>query len=116
MYVVEVPVNLTQLTRSIALHASLTLITACGGGGGGSSGNAAAQGSNTDSGCIGFCATSSPANLTVANVQQVIAQAVQEAQARGILPLQGPHPCARTGLSPAHHHSATPSDRGSPGL
>ena len=77
--------NVAQLIRSIALLASLTLITACGGGGGGSSGNRAAQGSNADSGCTGFCATSSPANLTVANVQQVIAQAVQEAQSRGIL-------------------------------
>ncbi|MCK4742728.1 MAG: heme-binding protein [Sulfuriflexus sp.] len=75
--------NVAQLTRSIALLASLTLITACGGGGGGSGGNRAAQGSNADSGCTGFCATSSPANLTVTNVQQVIAQAALEASNRG---------------------------------
>lgn len=75
--------NVAQLTRSIALLASLTLITACGGGGGGgSSGNAAAQGSNADSGCTGFCATSSPANLTQADVGRIIAQAVNEADAR----------------------------------
>lgn len=77
--------NVAQLTRSIALLASLTLITACGGGGGGSSGNAAAQGSNADSGCTGFCATTSPANLTVTDVSNVISQAVQEATARGVL-------------------------------
>jgi len=77
-------VNVTNITRSILLLASLTLITACGGGGGGSKGNAAAQGSNFDSGCTGFCATNSPANLTVADVGTIISRAVQEAQARGV--------------------------------
>jgi len=76
-------VNVAKLTRSLALLVSLTLIAACGGGGGGSKGNAAAQGSNFDSGCTGSCATNSPANLTVADVQKVISQAVQEAQVRG---------------------------------
>ena len=76
--------NVAQLIRSIALLASLTLITACGGGGGGSSGNRAAQGSNADSGCTGFCATNSPANLTAADVQNVISQAVEEARVRGV--------------------------------
>ena len=79
--------NVAKFTRSITLLASLTLITACGGGGGGSSGSAAvqaAQGSNADSGCTGFCATTSPANLTVTDVGNIISQAVQEAQARGV--------------------------------
>ena len=76
--------NVAQLTRSIALLASLTLITACGGGGGGSKGNPAAQGSNFDSGCIGFCATNSPANLTATDVQNVISRAVQEATSQGV--------------------------------
>jgi len=77
-------VNVAQLIRSITLLASLTLITACGGGGGGSSGNPAAQGSNFDSGCTGFCATTTPSNLSVADVGNIISQAVQEAQARGV--------------------------------
>ena len=74
--------NFAQLTRGAALIASLTLITACGGGGGGGGGNAAAQGNNADSGCTGSCATTSPANLTQADVGQIIAQAVQEATGR----------------------------------
>ncbi len=76
--------NVAKFTRSIALLASLTLITACGGGGGGSKGNAAAQGSNFDSGCTGFCATNSPAFLTATDVGTVISRAVQEAQMRGV--------------------------------
>jgi len=81
-------VNVAKLTRSIALLASITLITACGGGGGGSKGSAAvqaAQGSNLDSGCTGFCATNSPAFLSSAEVGQIIAQAVNEAVARNVL-------------------------------
>jgi len=81
-------VNVAKLTRSIALLASLTLITACGGGGGGSNGSAAvqaAQGSNLDSGCTGSCATSMPANLTQADVGRIIAQAVNEAVGRNVL-------------------------------
>ena len=78
--------NVAKLTRSIMLLASLTLITACGGGGGGGSkGNAAAEGTNFDSGCTGFCATNSPANLTVSDVEKIIAQAVNEATARNVL-------------------------------
>ena len=76
--------NIAQLTRRIAQLASLTLITACGGGGSGSSGNPAAQGSNFDSGCTGFCATTTPSNLSVADVGTIISRAVQEAQARGV--------------------------------
>ena len=76
--------NTVQLTRSILLLASLTLITACGGGGGGGGGNPAAEGSNFDSGCTGFCATNSPANLTQADVGRIISQAVQEANSQGV--------------------------------
>jgi len=75
-------VNVAKITRSLALLASLTLIAACSGGGGGSKGNPAAQGSNFDSGCNGFCATNNPANLTQADVGRIIAQAVFEAQSR----------------------------------
>ncbi len=80
--------NVAKLTSSILLLASLTLITACGGGGGGGSGgskgNPVAQGSNFDSGCTGFCATTSPSNLTVTDVGNIISRAVQEAQGRGV--------------------------------
>ncbi|AXQ30997.1 hypothetical protein D0B54_20950 [Solimonas sp. K1W22B-7] len=51
------------------------LLAACGGGGGPSD----------DSGCTGSCATSNPQRLEVADVQRVIAQAVDEADARGAL-------------------------------
>jgi uncharacterized protein GlcG (DUF336 family) len=47
-------------------------LSSCGGGGG-----------IPDGGCTGFCATNTPSRLEVADVQQVIAQAVFEAQARG---------------------------------
>lgn len=78
--------NVRKIACGIALLSGLAFLTACGGGGGGgSSGNPAAEGSNFDSGCIGFCATNSPANLTVADVQNIISQAVQEANARGAL-------------------------------
>jgi len=78
-------VNVIQLTRSLVLLMGFTLLTACGGGGGGGS-SAASQGSNADSGCTGSCATDAAtrANLTVADVQQVIAQAVLEANTRGV--------------------------------
>lgn len=92
-----------QTTRSLALTTSIVILSACGGGGGGGSsgsnsvnvtanasvrscGNTqAGQGpSNFASNCNGSCASASPANLTVADVQQVIAQAVQEAVARNV--------------------------------
>jgi len=76
-------VNVAQLARSLVLLMGFTLLTACGGGGGGG-GNAAAQGSNADSGCTGSCATTTPANLTVADVETILSQAVQEATARGV--------------------------------
>lgn len=76
--------NLRALLHTGVTSLAILALTACGGGGGGEAGApAAAQASNLDSGCIGFCATSTPANLTVGDVQQVIAQAVQEATARG---------------------------------
>ena len=77
--------NIAKITRGMALLASLTLITACGGGGGGGGGSPAAQGTNLDSGCTGSCATSSPANLTSADVGAIISQAVQESTSQGVL-------------------------------
>jgi len=78
-------VNARQLTRSLVLLMGFTLLTACGGGGGGGS-SAASQGSNADSGCSGSCATDATtrANLTVADVETIISQAVQEATIRGV--------------------------------
>jgi len=52
----------------------LTLLAGCGGGGGGSGAG----------GCSGDCQPASPNALTVADVQQVLAQAVFEAQARNL--------------------------------
>lgn len=51
------------------------LLAACGGGGGGNP---------TSGGCTGSCEIDSPQRLEVADVQQVIAQAVAEAQAQNI--------------------------------
>jgi uncharacterized protein GlcG (DUF336 family) len=53
------------------LVVSASLLAGCGGGAGGGDG------------CSGGCEAASPNALTVADVQQVIAQAVAEAQARG---------------------------------
>ncbi|MDR3418042.1 MAG: heme-binding protein [Nevskia sp.] len=50
-------------------------VASCGGGGGGAPGG---------DGCTGYCQTNSPQRLEVAEVQQVIAQAVAEAQAQNI--------------------------------
>jgi uncharacterized protein GlcG (DUF336 family) len=62
------------LHRTAAVVASIALVlqvAACGGGGGGSG----------SGGCAGSCAATTTSALTVADVQQVIAQAVTEAQA-----------------------------------
>ena len=48
---------------------------ACGGGGG--------EGGGSPGGCTGGCATLAPVALSVPEVQRIISQAVQEAQARG---------------------------------
>lgn len=53
---------------------AFALLAGCGGGGGGGSGSG---------GCGGDCQAASPNALTIADVQQVVAQAVFEAQARG---------------------------------
>jgi uncharacterized protein GlcG (DUF336 family) len=51
----------------------LALLAACGGGG------------SDSSGCSGSCGSAAPVALTIAEVQQVVRQAVHEAQARGAL-------------------------------
>jgi len=62
--------------RHYAAAMLLALAAACGGGSG-SDGSVLGDG-----GCTGGCAAAVPTSLSVAEVQQVIAQAVQEAQAR----------------------------------
>ena len=67
-----------RLCFLLALGLGLGLgLDSCGGGG--SSG-----GSGPGSGCNGSCQTSSPQRLEVADVQQIIAQAVAEAQAQNV--------------------------------
>jgi len=71
-------VRLGELLRAGCIAACLAL-AACGGGGGGDGGVAAV-------GCAGNCPGNvvAPQALTVVEVESVIAQAVQEAQARGV--------------------------------
>jgi uncharacterized protein GlcG (DUF336 family) len=57
-----------------AAFALLALLAGCGGGGGGSGAG----------GCSGDCQVATPNALTVADVQQVLAQAIFEAQARSL--------------------------------
>ncbi len=71
---------MTARTRLVSLSAAIALIAACGGG-------SAPAPTNVDpgsppEGCDGFCADSTTA-LTVSDVEQVVAQAVAEAQAQG---------------------------------
>ncbi len=58
----------------LLLVATLALLAGCGGGGGGSG----------SGGCGGECQAATPNALTVGDVQQVIARAVAEAQARNL--------------------------------
>lgn len=62
--------------RRLAVMVLLALAAACGGGTGSSGGG------SSGGGCTGGCAAAVPTSLTVAEVQQMLAQAVQEAQAR----------------------------------
>lgn len=64
------------MKRITFLLSFILTLAACGGGGGS---NAVSSG-----GCDGSCQTSSPQRLEIADVQQVIAQAVAEAQAQKI--------------------------------
>ncbi len=81
----------------LAPVALIAVLTACGGGGKQGGESAAQQGGGAvpdnsggtpaptaQSDCTGSCATDNPQNLTVADVQQIIAQAVSEAQAQGV--------------------------------
>ncbi len=56
---------------------ALALLAACGGGSGGGSASVTGEG-----GCTGGCAAAVATSLSVAEVQQVLAQAIREAQAR----------------------------------
>ena len=67
------------MTTRIAVCLLVALLAACGGGAGGEGGPSAVGG------CSGGCGTAAPQALTVAEVQQVIRQAVQELGARGAL-------------------------------
>lgn len=59
-----------------------SLLGACGGGAGGGGGSTTGGAAST-TGCTGNCAATMPTNLTVADVNRVVSQAVQEAQTRG---------------------------------
>ena len=65
----------------IAAWLLLTMLAGCGGGAGGDGGPTIGGGS----GCTGGCALATPTALTVAEVNRILSQAVQEAQARGAL-------------------------------
>ena len=65
------------MTRRFAALLFVTLLAACGGGSGGDGG------ATVGGGCVGGCAAATPTALTIAEVQLVIAQAAQEATARG---------------------------------
>src|SRR5687767_7328136 len=67
------------MTIRIAVCLLVALLAACGGSTGGEGGPSATGG------CSGGCGTATPQALTVAEVQRVIAQAVQELGARGTL-------------------------------
>ncbi|MGD8514622.1 MAG: heme-binding protein, partial [Granulosicoccaceae bacterium] len=75
--------NIRAIFPNSALLAVLLALAACGGGGGGGDGTSPG-GTTPDSGCTGQCATTMPANLTTADVDQIIAQAAEEADARGL--------------------------------
>ncbi len=62
--------------RRVAALLLAGLLVSCGGSDGG-------DGGSGDGGCSGGCAAASPVALTVAEVQRIVSQAVQEAQARG---------------------------------
>ena len=65
--------------RLLVVLLLLSLLAACGGGAGGDGGPTVAA----DTGCTGTCSITMPSNLTVAEVNRILSQAVQEAQARG---------------------------------
>ena len=60
--------------RRVGLAVAFALLSGCGGGGGGSGAG----------GCSGDCQVATPNAMTVADVQQVLAQAIFEAQARNL--------------------------------
>ena len=66
--------------RLIGAYLLLVLIAGCGGGAGGDGGPTIAA-----PGCTGTCSLTMPTALTVAEVNRILSQAVQEAQARGML-------------------------------
>lgn len=71
-----------RIYRIGILWAAMVMVSACGGGGGGSGSNP--RGTDTSPGpCTGDC-QSAATRLTVEDVETVIAQAVNEAQARGV--------------------------------
>ena len=61
----------------------LGILGGCDGGAGGDGGPTTAAGSGGAAECTGNCAASMPTNLTVAEVNRIVSQAVLEAQARG---------------------------------
>jgi uncharacterized protein GlcG (DUF336 family) len=62
--------------KRAAVLLTLTTVAACGGGAGGETGD-------SGGGCSGTCALTTPTALTAAEVERIVSQAAQEAQARG---------------------------------
>ena len=68
--------------RLFGVYLLLSLLAGCGGGAGGDGGPSIAPAAND---CTGNCASAMPTALTVTEVNRILSQAVQEAQARGAL-------------------------------
>lgn len=67
------------MRKALGLLALALSLAACGGGGGDNGGG----GGLGDGGCTGDCFLQAPTALTAAEVERIVAQAAQEAQARG---------------------------------
>ncbi len=68
------------MKRTVALLL-VAVLAGCGGGSGGEGGPTVAA---SVQGCTGGCAAATPTALTIAEVNRILSQAVQEAQARGM--------------------------------
>lgn len=65
--------------RFVGILLLMSILAGCGGGAGGDGGPTI----GADGGCTGGCAVAAPTNLSVAEVNRIVSQAVREAQARG---------------------------------
>lgn len=67
--------------RLLGVLLLLSFLSGCGGGAGGDGGSTVGG----DTGCTGSCSITMPSNLTTAEVNRIVSQAVLEAQTRGAL-------------------------------